>query len=308
MVDLTISIVNHKHRDLLGPLLDSIHALTRRVSYETYVVDNAPGDGSAEMVRAYFPWVHLICNEQPQGFAANNNQVLRQGQGRYFVLLNDDMLLHNDALDRMVAFMNAHSDVGAAGCKLLNKDGTLQRSCWRGFPSPQTLLIDLFYLSKWLPRLSWVRDFEATLQDTREPMDVDTLLGACMMVRREVLDQVGPLDESFFMFLEETDWCYRIQKQGWRISWTPEGEIMHYGQQSVSHDPARFIPMLYRNYCRFTRKHGGNRSKMVTIKSIIALGMLFRAAFWAYRYLTNVPNSRAMLRGYLIAFLNVSSY
>jgi len=259
MVDLTISIVNHKHRDLLGPLLDSIRALTHRASYETYVVDNASDDGSVAMIKTLYPWVHLICNDRPQGFASNNNQVLCQGQGRYLILLNDDMLLHNNALDRMVTFMDAHPHVGAVGCKLLNKDGTLQRSCWRGFPSPRTLLVDLFYLSRWLPKLSWVRDFEATLQDTAHPVEVDYLLGACLMVRREVLDQVGLLDESFFMFLEETDWCYRIKENGWRIFWTPEGEIVHYGQQSVSRDPARFIPMLYRNYCRFARKHGSGR-------------------------------------------------
>lgn len=308
MIDLTISIVNHKHRDLLGPLLDSISSLTQRANYEVYVVDNALGDGSAEMVRTRFPWVHLICNEQPKGFATNNNQVLRQGVGRYLILLNDDMLLHNDALDRMVAFMDTHPDVGAVGCKLLNEDGTLQRSCWRGFPSPRTLLIDLFYLSRWLPQLSWVRDFEAVLRNTGEPTEVDTLLGACLMVRREVLDQVGLLDESFFMFLEETDWCYRIKKNGWRIFWIPDGEIIHYGQQSVARDPARFIPMLYRNYCRFARKHGDGRRRIAAAKSIIALGTLFRAALWAYRSLTNVPNSRAMSRGYLAAFLAVPTY
>lgn len=308
MLDLTVSIVNHKHRDLLGPLLDSICALTQRASYETYVVDNAPGDGSAEMVRACFPWVHLICNEQPQGFAANNNQVLRRGEGRYLILLNDDMLLINNALDRMVQFMDDHRWVGAVGCKLLNRDGTLQRSCWRGFPSPKTLLVDLFYLSKWLPRQSWVRDFEATLQDSVGSVDVDYLLGACLMVRREAIDQVGLLDEGFFMFLEETDWCYRIKKNGWRICWMPDGEIIHFGQQSVAGDPAQFVPMLYQNFCRFCRKHGSQRREIVAIKNVIAVGTLLRAALWAYRSLMGVPNSRAMLRGYLAAFCSVPSY
>jgi GT2 family glycosyltransferase len=218
------------------------------------------------------------------------------------------MLLCNDALDRMVTFMDANPDVGAAGCKLLNKDGALQRSCWRGFPSPRTLLIDLFYLSKWLPRLSWVRDFEAALQNAGEPTEVDYLLGACLMVRREVLDRVGLLDESFFMFLEETDWCYRIKKNGWRIFWTPDGEIIHYGQQSVARDPGRFIPMLYRNYCRFSRKRGSRRREMVALKSIIMLGTLFRSALWACRSLAGVPNSRVMLRGYLAAFSAAPSY
>lgn len=308
MVDLTISIVNHKHRYLLEPLLDSIQMLTQSISYELYVVDNAPGDGSAEMVRRRFPRVHLICNEHPQGFATNNNQVLRQAQGRYVILLNDDMFLRNDALDRMVAFMDANSDVGAAGCKLLNKDKTLQRSCWRGFPSPRTLLIDLFYLSKWLPRVSWVKDFEAALRNTGEPMEVDYLLGACLMVRREVLDRVGLLDEGFFMFLEETDWCYRIKKDGWHIFWVPEGEIVHYGQQSVSRDPVRFIPMLYRNYCQFYRKHGGGWLGSLMMKNVIAVGMLFRALLWSFRVLLGLPNSGRMFRGYLTALVTVPSF
>lgn len=305
MVDLSISIVNHNHCDMLGPLLASIHAHTSRVTYETYVVDNSSFDGSAEMVKSHYPWVHLICNEQPQGFAANNNQVLRHASGRYVILLNDDMLLRNDALDRLVAFMDANPGVGASGCKLLNRDGTLQRSCWRGFPSSRTLLVDLFYLSKWLPQLSWVRDFEATLENINKPLEVDYLLGACLMVRREALDDVGLLDESFFMFLEETDWCYRIKQQGWQIFWLPDGEITHYGQQSVSRDPVRFVPMLYRNYVLFCRKHGAQSSAILGLKIVIALGTLFRSILWGYRSIVGRPNSRAMLRGYLAAFPSI---
>lgn len=206
VLDLTVSIVNHRHRDLLEALLESILTHTRNISYEIFVVDNASGDGSIEMVRSRFPRVRLLCNDRPLGFASNNNQVLRQGQGRYLVLLNDDMLLCNAALDHLVAFMDANSAVGAMGCKLLNENGTLQRSCWRQFPSPKTLLIDLFYLSMWLPQLSWVRDFEVTLHNSGSPVEVDYLLGACLMIRREALEQVGLLDESYFMFLEETDW------------------------------------------------------------------------------------------------------
>jgi len=301
LLDLTISIVNHRHRNLLEALLESIFRQTQQITYEVFVVDNASNDGSAEMVRSSFPWVRLLCNDHPQGFAANNNQVLRQGNGRYCILLNDDMLLLNNALGLMVQFMDDNRSVGAVGCKLLNRDGTLQRSCWRGFPSPKTLLIDLFYLSKWLPQFSWVHNFEATLQDTDEPILVDSLLGACLLVRREVVAQIGLLDEDFFMFLEETDWCYRIKEQGWHICWMPDGQIVHFGQQSVNTDPVRFIPMLYRNYCRFSRKHGGKRVELAALKGIIALGVLFRATLWAYRGLMGVSNSRRMVRGYVKA-------
>lgn len=308
MIDLTISIVNHKNRALLEPLLDSILAQTRGITYEIYVVDNASQDGSVEMVREQFPQVNLICNTSPEGFAANNNKVLRQARGRYCILLNDDMLLVNNALAHMVSVMDANPSAGAIGCKLLNEDGSLQRSCWRGFPSPRTLLIDLFYLSKVFPRAAWVRDFEATLHDSDCPIEVDYLLGACLLIRQEVVRQVGLLDESFFMFLEETDWCYRIKEAGWQILWAPQGEIIHYGQQSVSKNPERFVPLLYRNYGKFSRKHNNKRPNLMALKGVIAIGVLFRAIIWASRYAYGVPNSAAMARGYLKVFRLLPSY
>ena len=308
MIDLTVSIVNHRNRDLLRELLRSIKLHTHNISYEVFVVDNASRDGSMEMVRSHYPWVRLLSNDYPMGFAANNNQVLSLARSRYLILLNDDMLLRNDALDRMVAFMDANEAAGAVGCKLLNADGTLQRSCWRQYPSPKTLFIDLFYLSRLLPSLSWVREFDISLQSTGEPVEVDYVLGACLMVRQQVIDQIGLLDENFFMFLEETDWCYRIKRRGWRIFWTPDSEIIHYGQQSVSKDPARFVPMLYRNYCRFYRKYDSSKRKLVVMKGVMAVGLSFRAAIWALRSLKRVSGSGAMFRGYVAAVRALPSY
>lgn len=301
LYDLTISVVNHNHWDLVAALLDSIQAYTHKVSYEVFVVNNVVDYDNAEALATRFPGVIVLNNPQPLGFAANNNQVLLRGRGRYTILLNDDMLLRNDALDRMFVFMENNRSVGAVGCKLLNQDGTVQRSCWRGFPSAKTLLVDLFYLSRWLPHLSFVKDFEVTFQAT-EAAEVDYVLGACLLVRREVIEQVGMLDESFGMFLEETDWCFRIRAATWRICWVPDGEILHYGQQSVSRDPSRYVPMLYQNYCTFGRKHGYHWRTIVLLKVIIALGMLFRALVWSFRVVTGAPNSRAMVRGYLAAF------
>lgn len=307
MIDLTVSIVNHGHPELVEALIASIIARTRIISYEVFVVNNLVGDGSAETLALRFPSVMMLNNPEPLGFAANNNQVLRLARGRYTVLLNDDMVLANNALDRMVGFMDENASVGAIGCKLLNRDGTVQRSCWRGFPSAKTLLVDLFYLSKWLPQISLVKDFEATFQIT-EAAEVDYVLGACLLVRREVIEQVGILDESFGMFLEETDWCFRIRAASWRIFWVPDGEILHYGQQSVSRDPSRYVPMLYQNYCTFGRKHGYHWRTIVLLKVIIALGMLFRALVWSFRVVTGTPDSRAMVRGYLAAFFAAPTY
>ena len=305
-MDLTISIINHNHCDMVVPLLDSIIVHTHSISYEVFVINNVPDDGCSNKLASRFPQINMLDNDQPLGFAANNNQVLRLARGRYTILLNDDMLLINDALDRMVAYMDGNVSVGAIGCQLLNRDGTLQRSSWRGFPSFRTLFVDLFYLSKWFPRLSLVRRFEATFQSSN-PVDVDYLLGACIMVRSKVIEQVGLLDERFFMFLEETDWCFRIKQHGWQIFWVPDAKIVHYGQQSVSRDPERFVPMLYGNYCRFGRKHGYGRWEILALKTTLFLGLLFRSGLWAIRQLKHVPNSSAMMWGYLRAVCSLPS-
>lgn len=308
MTDLTISILNTNNCELLEACLDSIYSYTNTISYEVYVVDNASEDGSVEMVRSRFPQVMLICNKEREGFSANNNKVLKHAKGRYVILLNEDMFLVNNALEKMVNFMDSQPQVGACGCKLLNPDGSLQRSCWIGFPSPRTILIDLLYLSVWLPNLQWVRQFEAALSNSLEPIEVDHVLGACMMVRGEAMNRVGIIDESFYIFLEETDWCYRIKQDGWKIFWLPDGEIIHYGQQSVSKDAQRFIPMLYKNYCRFLRKHSTSRKKLLKLKAAIGIGLSFRSILWAYRAVRKQPNAGNMVRGYFLTLLKLPSY
>ena len=308
MTDLVISIVNHNNRRLLGPFLSSILAETRHLSFMIYVVDNASRDGSAAMVAEMFPQVTLIRNANPQGFAANHNQVLRRAKGRYYVLLNDDMLLIDNAFHQMVRFMDVHAEVGAVGCKLLKQDGTTQRSAWVGFPSPRALFIDLFYLSRLFPGLGSIRKSEVVIRDSTHPIEVDHLSGACLLVRQQVLQQVGLLDESFFMYLEETDWCYRIRRHGWKIYWMPKAKMLHYGQQSVGGDLRRFIPMRYHNYCKFCRKHGTSHAQVILLKFIIALGASMRAALWALRGLEGHSDAYPMMHGYLQVLREVSSF
>lgn len=299
MLDLVVSIVNHNNRDLVGPLLDSIIDATRCVGYEIWVVDNASKDGSADMIRERYPEVRLIRNEGPLGYAANHNQVLCRAKGRYFALLNDDMLIRAGALDELVAFMDQTCDAGLVGCKLLNGDGSIQRSCWIGFPSAKALFRDLFYLAKIWPHARWVRKHEPILWGSDSAIEVDSLLGACMLVRNETLQHVGMLDESYHMFLEETDWCYRIKEAGWRIYWYPRAQMVHYGQRSVMREPSTTIPMLYGNYCRFARSHGASAQRMFAIKAIIVLGVLFRALLWSFRALLGKDMAVQVLAGYL---------
>lgn len=299
MLDLTVSIVNHKNRDMLERLLTSIVGHTQNARYEVVVVDNASGDGSVDMLTAQFPNVRVICSDVPRGYAANQNAGLGQLTSRYYALLNDDMSVLPNALDELVGFLDSSPDVGMVGCRLLNPDGTTQRSCWNGFPCARTLAIDLFYLSRLLPRISWVRSFEASQQEPDGPVQVDHLLGACMVVRADAVAQVGPLDETFGMFLEETDWCYRFSRLGWRICWHPGAAMLHYGQSSVGKTPRIHVPMLYRNYIRFARKHHYSRCQIALMKLVIVSGSLFRAGVWAARLIRGRYAASDMLLAYL---------
>jgi GT2 family glycosyltransferase len=129
------------------------------------------------------------------------------------------------------------------------------------------------------------------------------------MIRRQVVKQVGPLDEAFYLFLEETDWCYRIKQAGWRIYWLPQAKIIHYGQQSTSKDPPRFLPELYRSYCRYYRKHYGASARVVALKAIIALAALLRLGLWTLRFATGrSPHARRMLQGYATVLARLPTF
>jgi len=227
--DVTISIVNTNNRKLLEPCLESIYATnTGRYRFEVTVVDNVSTDGSVEMIRDRFPEVSVIRNERREGFGANHNKVLRIGKGRYFLVLNEDTVMLNDAIEKMVAFADEHPESGMVGPKTYNPDGTLQDTCVH-FPTIGSQLKHVFF-----QRFSQysVIAYPPEIHDT--VADVEWLRGSCMLVRREAMDQVGMLDERFFIFYEEVDWCYRMRKGGWRNLLCPEAHMIHVGKQTVS--------------------------------------------------------------------------
>ena len=187
--DITVCIVNWNTAKLLHDCLDSIYSNTWRAMLQVIVVDNYSSDDSVEMVRRDFPEVQLITNLENEGFAKANNQAFKVASGRYVLMLNSDTLVKPGAFDTMLDFMDQHLEAGAMGCKLLNADGTLQRSCWRGFPSLRMAAIDAFYLWKLLPDLPWVRGVEISRHELQQTIQVDHLLGACILARREILDR-----------------------------------------------------------------------------------------------------------------------
>jgi len=251
-MDLTISIATWNNRDLVAECLRSIeNALLPDKSVgptEIFVVNNASTDGTAEMIRSRFPGVHLICNDRPMGFSANHNQVLRRAAGRCVLLLNDDTVILEDALTRAVRFMEAHPDAGAVGCTLVKSDGTPERISQR-FPHPLDPIFPCLR-RKVAPRR------EAANRATE--VEVDRLSGACLMVCRAALDQVGLLDERFDpAYGEDTDLCYRIKKAGWRIYRLRGARVIHYRGQTARREFPEQPRRLQEAKFLWYRKHRG---------------------------------------------------
>lgn len=251
-VTLSIIIVNWNTRDLLAQCLQSVYDTVQGLEFEVFVVDNGSSDGSAAMVREWFPQVHLIENQENVGFARANNQAIRQSTGRYVLLLNPDTEVQPGALEMLVHFMEEHSQAGAAGARLLNPDGTLQPWC---DPAP-TLSREswrLFHLDVFWP----YGRYNMATWDLRTPREVDVVPGACLIIRQEALDQVGLLDEDYFIYSEEVDLCYRLRQAGWRIYWVPQSEVIHYGGQSTQQVAAEMFLRLHQGKVLYFRKHHG---------------------------------------------------
>ncbi len=256
-MDISIIVVSWNTQDLLAQCLQSVEACAvnaDRFSVETFVVDNASTDGSSQMVRERFPHVHLIDNGQNVGFARANNQAILQSTGRYVVLLNSDTEVFAGAVEAMAEFMDAHPDAGGCGPMLLNADGTLQPSC-HPLLTPEREFWRLMFLD-WL----WHR---ATYAQTRwnqsTPRQVEVIKGACFLLRREALNQVGLLDDQYFMYTEEMDLCYRLLEAGWTLWWVPEAKVKHYGEASSRQIAEEMYIQLYRSKAQFHRKFGGSR-------------------------------------------------
>jgi len=270
MVDLSVIIVSWNVRDLLQRCLQALvpsskfqvpssalNNLERGTwNLELFVVDNASSDGSAAMLRQRFPQVRLIANESNLGFTHGNNQGIAASQGRYVLLLNPDTEVVGDAVATLLAFLEAHPDVGVVGPQLRYPDGSIQPSR-RRFPTLATAFVESTVLQPLFAGSSLLRRYYVADQPDDVTQDVDWLVGACLLVRREAIDQAGPLDEGFFMYSEELDWCRRIKQAGWRIVYLPAAQVIHYeGKSSEQNLAARDI-RFHSSKVRYFRKHHG---------------------------------------------------
>jgi N-acetylglucosaminyl-diphospho-decaprenol L-rhamnosyltransferase len=253
--DLSIITISTNQRTLLEACLRSVYSHPTDVRFEVIVVDNVCTDSTSDMVQAHFPQANLVHNKRRLGYAANNNLGLRLARGRYPLILNPDIEVLSGAFDALVSFMDAESGVGLAGPKLFNSDMGLQYSC-RRFSTPAHLLIRGLHLDKLMANSHTIRDAMYLDWDHNDVRDVDYVTGACMIVRREALAEVRPMDEGFELYFEDQDWCYRMWQRNWRVAYVPSSQMIHHHQRASARGLVSKSKRTHiRSMLRFFGKH-----------------------------------------------------
>jgi GT2 family glycosyltransferase len=277
-IDVSIIVVAWNVKKLLQDCLESVYEQTKDIRFEVIYVDNASKDGSVEMVKERFPSVHIIENQENKGFIKANNQGIEIAQGRYVLLLNSDTVVLDNAIAKTVQFADGHPDAAVAGCRVLNPDRTLQRNCFM-YPSLLNALLAATYLYKVFPRSRFFGRERMTWWAFDDVRDVETVCGCYSLVRREAMDQVGVMDETYFVYGDDPDWCFRFRKAGWRIMFTPEPEIIHYGGQNTSQMARRFRWQLEGSKLIFMRLHR-RRWTFPLARLLAGLFFLLRVPYW----------------------------
>ena len=273
---LSIIIVNYNAGRLLKQCIESIYQESTIIPFDVWVVDNNSVDASISIVRQHFPQVNLIENKENMGFAVANNQAINKCKGRYVLLLNPDTLILKKALEKIVKFMDEHAQIGICGCKVLNKDGTLQLACRRKFPTPSVAFFRMIGLSRLFPNSKLMAKYNLTYLNSHEPHEVDAVSGAFLMIRKTVIEDIGTLDERFFMYGEELDWCLRTKNAGWKVMYYPDAEIVHYKGECSKFNHRRAAFEFYRSMYLFHKKHfAANYNPFINI--IIYTGIFLKA-------------------------------
>lgn len=296
-LDITISIVSYRRPDLVDACLRSLFADLDRsgLRADVFIVDNAPGDGTAEMVRRQHPRAHLIEPGTNLGFGRANNLAIATGTGRYHLVLNPDTVICPGALAALVAFADRHARAGMVTPRLLNPDGSLQHSCFL-FPNL---------------RMAWLGFFPVVPMDSTHngrypearyaaPFAPQHALGACLLVRRTAIDDVGPFDPRYFMYFEETDWCYRMRQRGWQVLYTPDASVVHVGAGTTRALAEEMSAQFARSQAQFFRKHRGLPGYLA-LKVIVVTGLMHWLARSSLAYLRRrlpAPLLRQRLRNY----------
>lgn len=277
-MDLSIVIVNWNTKDLLIDCIHSIIDETKGIEYEIIVVDNGSTDGSASMLKELFPSVVTIENSKNFGFAAANNQGISVSRGKYVLLLNSDTVVLENALVKMVELANQRPEAGVIGCRVLNQDRTLQPTCFMN-PSLLSLMFSSTYIYKLFPYKHFFSAEKKCWLLRDKEREVHVIKGCIMLFRSEALRDVDGMDESYFMYCEETDICYRLAEQGWKIIFTPVAKIIHYGGASSKMMKPEMTMQLRASILLFFRKHHHPLEYWLACLLVSAF-FIFRVPFW----------------------------
>jgi GT2 family glycosyltransferase len=272
-MDLSVIIVNYNVRQFLENALTSIQRALAGLEGEIFIVDNASDDGSAEMVRTKFPGVTLIENRENIGFARANNIALREARGRFLLLINPDTIVQEDTFAVMLKFFEEHPEAGLAGCKILNPDGTFQLPCRRSYPTPWVAFTKIFGLSALFPKSKLFGRYNLTYLSPDETYPVEAVSGSFMMMRKAVYDAIGGLDEAFFMYGEDLDWCYRVLQAGYKVFYVHNTKIIHFKGESTRRSDIDELKHFYQAMQLFVEKHFRGSG---IIRLFLQLGILLR--------------------------------
>ncbi|MFH2001676.1 MAG: glycosyltransferase family 2 protein [Planctomycetota bacterium] len=289
MIDVSIVIVNWNTRQLLLDCIDSLFRETRDCTIEIIVVDNASTDGSPDAIRERFPEdVHLICNTENLGFARANNIGIRECKGRYVCLVNSDIIALDRCVDRMCAYLDEHCEIGSLAPRTINEHHQLRRNC-REFPSLRNTFCQALFLDRIFPRSRLFRGRILIDYDLDRVRDVEVLSGCFLMVRREALDQVGLLDETFFIYGEDVDWGRRFHDAGWKTVLYPKARAIHIGGASSKKANLRFLREKMKADYQYWKKHHHPLARKLYVL-IITFHYSIRTIGWALMYVLKKTN------------------
>jgi len=274
---LSIVIVNYNVKYFLMQCLQSVKKAMEGIEAEVFVVDNASSDGSVEMLIDKFPWVNLINNTENVGFSCANNQAIKLARGKYVLLLNPDTLVEEDTFEKCIDFMTKTPDAGAVGVKMVNGSGEFLPESKRALPIPSVAFYKIFGLSKLFPRSKRFGSYHLTYLDNDKTQSVEVLSGAFMFIRKKALDEIGLLDEAFFMYGEDIDLSYRCIKGGYKNYYLPTTRIIHYKGESTKKGTINYVVVFYKAMQIFAKKHF-TKNKSVFLTWLLMIAIWFRAS------------------------------
>jgi len=304
MVDLSIIIVSWNCREYLEQCLRSIASSGIRHSYQVFVVDNGSSDGSISLVELSYPNVKLISNTENLGFAAANNQALRLVDSRFVVLLNPDTVVGSGALDAMIDFFERYDDAWAVGPAMVSGDGSVHYT-GVAFPSNWNILVESVFLDRLFPKSRLLGAHKQTYEPRQEPRAVDYVQGACLMVKSKAIEKVGLLDERFFMYFEEVDWCYRIKKAGGEVWYYPMASVVHLGGDEFGHFDERRLVYYYLSLLLFYRKHY-QTYRLFLLRCLLIMRSLIRIIVWGTVSIVR-PSDRSVARSSQMGYVRTLS-